>query len=49
MLVVAPSFTSRVLVSAREWLVRNARTIAAVILFLLAAALLRNGIAGLTS
>ena len=34
---------------AREWLERNARTIAAVILLLLAAALLRNGIAGLTS
>jgi len=47
MLVVAPTWTSRVLLAAREWLVRNARLIAAVILFLLAAVLLRNGISGL--
>ena len=32
----------------REWLERNARLIAAFILILLAAALIRNGIAGLT-
>ena len=37
----------RLLESARTWLDRNARTIAAVILIALAAALLRNGIAGL--
>jgi Sap, sulfolipid-1-addressing protein len=49
MLVVAREPTKRVLVGARGWLERNARTVAAVILFLLAAALLRNGIAGLTS
>jgi hypothetical protein len=49
MLVVARDWTQRVLVSARDWLERNARIIAAVILFLLAAALLRNGISGLTS
>jgi hypothetical protein len=48
MLTVAPEPTQRLLVRAREWLERNARTIAAVILLLLAAVLLRNGIAGLT-
>jgi Sap, sulfolipid-1-addressing protein len=40
--------TQRLLTRVREWLERNARTIAAVILLLLAAVLLRNGIAGLT-
>ena len=34
---------------ARDWLERHARTMAAAIILLLAAALLRNGIAGLTS
>jgi hypothetical protein len=34
---------------ARGWLERNARTMAAVIILVLAAALLRNGIVGLTS
>jgi Sap, sulfolipid-1-addressing protein len=48
MLAVAPEPTQRLLVRAREWLERNARTIAAVILLLLAAVLMRNGIAGLT-
>ena len=48
LLVVAPERAQRVLQSARLWLERNARTVAAVILLLLAAALLRNGIAGLT-
>jgi len=48
-LVVARERTQRILESARGWLERHARTVAAVILFLLAAALLRNGIAGLTS
>jgi Sap, sulfolipid-1-addressing protein len=48
MLAVAPERTQRVLQSARSWLERNARTVAAVILFVFAAALLRNGIAGLT-
>lgn len=38
-----------VLGAARGWLERNARTIAAVIVLLLAAALVRNGIVGLTS
>jgi hypothetical protein len=49
MLVVARDRTQRVLVASRDWLERNARTVAAVILLLLAAALLRNGIAGLTA
>jgi hypothetical protein len=48
MLAVAPELTQRLLTRAREWLERNARTIAAVILILLAAVLMRNGIAGLT-
>jgi len=48
-LAVAREPTQRLLARAREWLERNARTIAAVILLLLAAVLLRNGIAGLTS
>jgi hypothetical protein len=49
MLLVARDRTKRILGAAREWLERHARTIAAAILVLLAAALLRNGIAGLTS
>ncbi|HUN77965.1 MAG TPA: GAP family protein [Solirubrobacteraceae bacterium] len=48
-LALAPDWTGRVLQSARAWLERNARTIAAAILLLLAVALLRNGIAGLTA
>jgi len=48
MLAVAHDRTEQVLIGAREWLERNARTIAAVILVLLAAVLIRNGIAGLT-
>jgi len=47
-LAVAREPTQRLLARAREWLERNARTIAAVILLLLAAVLVRNGIAGLT-
>lgn len=47
MLVVARERTERVLQRARGWLERHARTVAAAILLLLAAALLRNGIAGL--
>ena len=49
MLLVARERTVRVLTAARGWLERHARTIAAVLLFLVAAALLRNGLAGLTS
>ena len=47
-LLVAPDWTKRLLDRARAWLERRARTIAFVILVLLAASLLRNGIAGLT-
>jgi hypothetical protein len=49
LLVVARDWTLRVLGSVRDWLLVHVRTIAAVILLLLAAALLRNGISGLTS
>ncbi len=48
-LAVARGPAQRLLTRVREWLERNARTIAAVILLLLAAVLMRNGIAGLTS
>jgi hypothetical protein len=47
MLALSPEPTKRRLIRAREWLERNARTIAAVILILLAVVLMRNGIAGL--
>jgi Sap, sulfolipid-1-addressing protein len=49
MLALAPDPTQRMLTRARGWLERNARTLAAAILALLALALLRNGIVGLTS
>jgi threonine/homoserine/homoserine lactone efflux protein len=48
-LTVAPERATKILQSARAWLERNARIVAAVIVVLLAAALLRNGIVGLTS
>jgi hypothetical protein len=48
-LAIACEATTRVLTRVREWLEHNARTIGAVILLLLAAVLMRNGIAGLTS
>jgi hypothetical protein len=47
LLTVAPEWAKRVLLRARDWLIQNARFIAAVIVGLLAAVLLRNGIAGL--
>ncbi len=47
LLAVARDWTGRVLERARAWLEVHARTIAAVIVIALAAALLRNGIAGL--
>jgi hypothetical protein len=47
MLLVARGWTERLLVRVRDWLLQHVRTIAAVIVVLLAAALLRNGIAGL--
>jgi uncharacterized membrane protein len=48
-LVVAPRTTERLLGSARRWLERHAVTVGYVLVLLLAVALLRNGIAGLTS
>jgi hypothetical protein len=49
LLIVAKDWALRVIGGARRWLERHALTIALVILVLLAASLLRNGIAGLTS
>ena len=49
MLLVARERAESLLGSVRGWLERNARTIAAAIVILLAASLLRNGISGLTS
>jgi len=49
LLVVARDWATRLLQSVRGWLERNARIVAAVIVVLLAASLLRNGIAGLTA
>jgi uncharacterized membrane protein len=49
MLVVARDWAARVLGGARGWLERNASAIAATIVFVLAASLLRGGIAGLAS
>jgi hypothetical protein len=49
LLVVAPERAGRWLGAARKWLERHAITIAAAIVVLLAASLLRNGISGLTS
>jgi len=48
-LLVAREWATARLRTARTWLERHARTLAAVIIVLLAAALLRNGIVGLTS
>jgi uncharacterized membrane protein len=48
LLLVAHDRAVRILNLARDWLLLHARTVAAVIVVLLAAALLRNGIAGLT-
>ena len=49
MLLVGRDWTERILGLARDWLERRARLIAAAIIILLAASLLRGGIAGLTS
>ena len=46
---ISHDWTVSALQAARAWLERNARTLAAAIVLLLAAALLRNGIVGLTS
>jgi hypothetical protein len=48
MLLVARERTVRALTAARSWLERHARSVAAVLLVAVAAALLRNGIAGLS-
>jgi hypothetical protein len=48
-LLVAPGWTKRQLDRARGFLERDARTIAAAIVVLLAVSLLRNGVAGLSS
>jgi hypothetical protein len=48
-LLVAREWASAKLHTARRWLELHGRTLAAVIIVLLAAALLRNGIVGLTS
>jgi Sap, sulfolipid-1-addressing protein len=48
MLAVAPTRAKSVLDGARGWLELHARTLAAVILVLLAAALIRNGVVGLS-
>jgi hypothetical protein len=48
MLLFAPDRAIRLLERSRGWLERHARTVAAVILLALSAALLRNGIVGLT-
>ncbi|HEY7206708.1 MAG TPA: GAP family protein [Gaiellaceae bacterium] len=49
LLVVAREWALRLLEASRRWLERHVRTVAAVIVILFAIALLRNGIAGLTS
>ena len=49
LLVVAPGWAGRMLAAAQVWLTRHAIQIAIVVVALLAVALLRNGIAGLTS
>ena len=48
LLVIARDWAERLLQRVRGWLERNARTVAAVIVVLLAVSLIRNGIAGLT-
>ena len=48
MLAVSPDRATRLLQRVRDWLLRNARLIAAAIMVLLAVVLLRDGISGLT-
>jgi hypothetical protein len=48
MLAVSRDWAERLLRRVRDWLLRDARLIAAAIMVLLAAVLLRNGISGLT-
>ncbi len=49
LLLIAPHWTKRMLERARTWLELHARTVAAVVVVLVALSLLRNGIAGLTA
>ncbi len=49
MLIVAPTWTKHMLNRVHDWLIGHVSVIAAVIIILLALALLRNGISGLTS
>ena len=49
LLLVAPGWAGRMLAAAQGWLTRHAIQVAIVLVALLAVALLRNGIAGLTS
>lgn len=49
LLLVARDWTERLLGGVRRWLELHARTVAAAIVVLLAASLIRNGIAGLTA
>lgn len=49
LLLIAPAWTERMLERSRRWLELHARTVAAAIVVLVAVALLRNGIAGLTA
>ena len=48
LLAVSRDWATRLLGRVRDWLIRNAKLIGAVIMVLLAAVLLRNGISGLT-
>jgi hypothetical protein len=49
LLLVAREWAERLLGATRDWLVLHVRTIAAILVLLVAASLLRSGIAGLTS
>jgi Sap, sulfolipid-1-addressing protein len=49
MLFISQDWTGRALKKAQDWLLHNARKVAAGIVFLLAASLLRNGLVGLTN
>jgi uncharacterized membrane protein len=48
LLLVAPGLANRVLTVARGWLERHARTVGLALVLTLAAALIRNGVAGLS-
>jgi Sap, sulfolipid-1-addressing protein len=49
LLLVARDWTISLLQGARDWLLRNGQTVAAILVVLIAASLIRSGIAGLTS